>query len=332
MEGEEAGKKECGVETSATSHYCGTSANQIFCLHCDYKNIVFMSFVDVQLGLEPPANPVLKAHVDDSEILTEHSKDPNAVSKSNPVENFQELAKKLGEVTKSDHVSHKDIPFSEGTVIPLDKPDDVLYLPNPLKTQSPKLSHSTKVFLSLENVLQNHFSVEFLSNIENLYTCRSCVRKGIIRPPSELPPEQSKVGRYVVRKSYLFKSPSRLCLTLKRFKNSFYGGISMRMTKNNIKVLYPHEIDLTKYFIKENDLNEKFVYCLEAVVCHSGSLQFGHYTAYARHQVKGEWHWYYYSDTHHIRVDASEVINWPDAFMLFYKRMDNDTQQKVESK
>jgi hypothetical protein len=285
-----------------------------------------------QLGLAPPANPVLRAHGDDSEMLTELSKDPNAESKRAANENLLKLTAELDLVTKSDHVSHKEIPFSEGTVIPLDKPDDVLYLPNPLKTQPPKLSHAMKVFPSLEDVLDNHFRVEFLSNIENLYTCRSCVRQRLIPPPSEVPPEQSKVGRYVVRKSYLFKSPSRLCLTLKRFKNSFYGGISMGMTKNNIKVLYPHMIDLTKYFIKENDPSEKFVYCLEAVVCHSGSLQFGHYTAYARHQVKGEWHWYYYSDTHHIRVDASEVINWPDAFMLFYKRMDNDTQQKVESK
>ena len=291
-----------------------------------------MPFVDVQLGLEPPANPVLKAHVDDSEIPSELSKDPNEESKREAEENFLELTKKLCKVAQSDHVSHKEIPFSEGTVIPLDKQDDVLYLPNPLKTQPPKLSQGTKENLSLEDVLYNHFREEFLSNIENLYTCRSCVRKRLIPQPSKVPSEQSKVCRYVVRKSYLFKSPSRLCLTLKRFKNSFYGGISMGMTKNNIKVHYPHVIDLTKYFIKENDLNEKFVYCLEAVVCHSGDLQAGHYTAYARHQIMGEWHWYYYNDTFHKRVDASEVINSTGAFMLFYKRMDNDTQQKVESK
>jgi hypothetical protein len=157
------------------------SASQVFCLHCDYKNIVFTTFVDIPLGLAPPANPLLKAHGDDSEMLTELSKDPNAESKRAANENLLKLTAELDLVTKSDHVSHKDIPFSEGTVIPLDKPDDVLYLPNPLKTQPPKLSQGTKENLSLEDVLYNHFREEFLSNIENFYTCRSCVRKRLIR-------------------------------------------------------------------------------------------------------------------------------------------------------
>jgi ubiquitin carboxyl-terminal hydrolase 16/45 len=66
-----------------------------------------------------------------------------------------------------------------------------------------------------------------------------------------------------------------------------------------------------------SEVLEKQIYKLFGVVVHSGTMSGGHYVAYVRHQeqytidnnLRGEDHWFYYSDTTYKEVPLRNVLN-----------------------
>lgn len=63
--------------------------------------------------------------------------------------------------------------------------------------------------------------------------------------------------------------------------------------------------------------------CVDGVCNHMGSLNGGHYTAFARNA--GDDQWYQYNDERVSRIAAQEVAG-PEAYVLYYERMDTDGQ------
>lgn len=297
------------VSPKIAEDYGGTSANQVFCLHCSYKSLVFSPFFDIQLSLTPHDLSIAKLD-QASDDLTMLSKDPFAESKQEANSNFSGLIRKLDEgVTTNGHVplSYIDYEMSETCKSIVTSP---LYIPTPLTTKQPKLDHSkNESALILEDIVYNNFREDFLNNVDNFYICSSCDKKEKIT---------DKMMRFIVRKSFLLESPEVLVLTFKRFKKSS-DSLFSNYTKNSVKVNYGETLDMTPYFIKK-DPEEKFNYELQAVVCHNGNLQSGHYTAYAKHTLVDESSWIYFSDQYWKKVDAKDAIGNPCAFMLFYKR------------
>ena len=96
-----------------------------------------------------------------------------------------------------------------------------------------------------------------------------------------------KEHRRASKKFDLWKTPDILVVHLKRFSSSGW-----RRDKIDILVDFPVEgLDLTQRVIdKENGKEE--IYDLIAVDNHYGGLGGGHYTAYARNFVDGEWYEY----------------------------------------
>lgn len=70
----------------------------------------------------------------------------------------------------------------------------------------------------------------------------------------------------------------------------------------------------------ETDDKSKVVYDLYAVSNHYGSLNGGHYTAYAQNQINKRW--YEFDDTEVSRVDPSKVPT-KASYVLFYRRRKN---------
>ena len=64
-------------------------------------------------------------------------------------------------------------------------------------------------------------------------------------------------------------------------------------------------------------------YALKAVVCHSGSLSFGHYTAFVSRTVNGEQQWYDVSDSDVRKASLSEVLK-SQAYILLYETSGGD--------
>jgi hypothetical protein len=104
----------------------------------------------------------------------------------------------------------------------------------------------------------------------------------------------------------IFKAPNILILTLQRFKSGH---------KNSDLIDFPIEgLDLKPY-VKMHD--SEMLYDLYAVVNHSGSLSFGHYTAKCLNETTQRWH--NYNDSMVSDIDSNSIVN-NSAYVLFYKR------------
>ncbi len=65
------------------------------------------------------------------------------------------------------------------------------------------------------------------------------------------------------------------------------------------------------------DQKSQLIYDLYGVVNHSGSISFGHYTAYCKNKHTGKW--YEHNDSSVSEVDESQIVS-SAAYILFYER------------
>jgi len=86
------------------------------------------------------------------------------------------------------------------------------------------------------------------------------------------------------------------------------------------KVIFPIEgLDMRKYVIDMKDSASPILYDLYGISNHMGSLNGGHYTAYCKNSMDGEW--YEFNDSQVTVVSASELCT-SNAYLLFYRRRD----------
>ncbi|CAJ1444690.1 unnamed protein product [Effrenium voratum] len=113
--------------------------------------------------------------------------------------------------------------------------------------------------------------------------------------------------------------PPVLVLQLKRFQYTRWYRDRL-----NAPVNFPlHNLDLTSYCTASSRESFKIppVYDLAALSKHIGSLGGGHYVAYARSSIDGEW--YHYDDSSVRRCSEEEVSSDKvGAYVLFYIRRD----------
>jgi len=114
------------------------------------------------------------------------------------------------------------------------------------------------------------------------------------------------------KKMDLWKVPDVLILHLKRFKYSKYSR-----DKLDTLVEFPLEgLDLAPFVVNEDE-SKNAIYDLYAVSNHFGGLGGGHYTAFAKNIVDGQW--YNLDDSSVSRVDPARIRS-PAAYVLFYIR------------
>ena len=119
--------------------------------------------------------------------------------------------------------------------------------------------------------------------------------------------------------------PNNLIIHLKRFDNM--------LNKNNVFVHYPHELDLTSFWVsdyngempKDNGVSlplrgqkPPFRYNLFAVASHSGTLYGGHYTSFVD---KGSLGWCNFDDVSWRKIKRENEYITPNAYVLFYRRV-----------
>uniref|UniRef100_UPI00398E3989 ubiquitin carboxyl-terminal hydrolase 43a isoform X2 n=1 Tax=Pristiophorus japonicus TaxID=55135 RepID=UPI00398E3989 len=132
----------------------------------------------------------------------------------------------------------------------------------------------------------------------------------------------------------LWTLPDILIIHLKRFRQ-----VGERRTKLSTLVKFPLiGIDMTPHVVKRTpssknflshwspwrrprapsgNSQENYVYDLYAVCNHHGSMQGGHYTAYCRNSVDGQW--YGYDDSNAELIPEGEVCT-RGAYILFYQK------------
>ncbi|XP_026217330.1 ubl carboxyl-terminal hydrolase 18 [Anabas testudineus] len=156
---------------------------------------------------------------------------------------------------------------------------------------------------SLEGCMNSFFEPQDLTGIN----CCFCPQCGTKTP--------SKQG------FKLLTLPPILCIHLKRFRNS--RGYTQKL---DCEVTFPETFDFleTKEAFSTHFAQNDCRYTLYAVVVHSGSAMFGHYTAYVRHRMNRAW---YHADDSYVHQ-----VSWEDvqrtyggryretAYILMYRR------------
>ncbi|KAI1353065.1 hypothetical protein F5Y01DRAFT_67231 [Xylaria sp. FL0043] len=124
-----------------------------------------------------------------------------------------------------------------------------------------------------------------------------------------------KEHRRASKKLDLWKTPDILIIHLKRFSSSGF-----RRDKLETLVDFPTEdLDISSRVLQtEEGKQEK--YDLIGVDCHYGGLGGGHYTAYAKSFMDGQW--YSYNDSSVSKTTTDRIVD-SSAYMLFYRRRSN---------
>ncbi|KAL5205334.1 hypothetical protein ABZP36_033543 [Zizania latifolia] len=125
-----------------------------------------------------------------------------------------------------------------------------------------------------------------------------------------------KEHRQASKKLDLWRLPEILIIHLKRFSYSRY-------TKNKLETFvdFPvHDLDLSQYIGNRGQQMSNH-YQLYAISNHYGSMGGGHYTAYVYHEGKKGW---YDFDDRHVGPVSEDSIKTSAAYVLFYRRIQND--------
>lgn len=155
--------------------------------------------------------------------------------------------------------------------------------------------------LTLYDCLDNFMTPEKLESV----TCERCSEK------------QGKTN--VTKQFSLWTLPQMLVVQLKRF-DALSGGLR----KINKFVQAPLKLNLTKYVshprvtsqAKDNP-NALQIYDLKGIVCHSGQLHGGHYTAKCYRKDEG---WYHFNDSHVQKItDPEKTLQSSTNYMFFYE-------------
>ncbi|CAE7672687.1 USP21, partial [Symbiodinium pilosum] len=93
---------------------------------------------------------------------------------------------------------------------------------------------------------------------------------------------------------------------------------SSSIEKDNTFVRFPFELDLSQWLPGPPAKGEQ--YRLYAVVNHSGSLSYGHYTAYCKVGEGADRKWYLFNDARVTPASESDVVS-QEAYLLFYERL-----------
>ena len=142
--------------------------------------------------------------------------------------------------------------------------------------------------LKLEELLNNFNELEKLTK-DNKWFCPKC-----------------KQFQLADKKMEIFTINEVVIIHLKRFRNN-------RKIDNLVE--FPIEgLDLGSYLSNKSD---KDIYDLFAVANHVGGLHGGHYFAYCKNCIDGEW--YEFNDSHVSKIDNKKVVS-ENAYVLFYKR------------
>ena len=149
--------------------------------------------------------------------------------------------------------------------------------------------------VTLEDCLNEFGKTETLSE-QNAWYCPRC-----------------KEHRRADKQFELWKVPDVLVMHLKRFSSA-----RNFRDKLELKVEYPVEgLDLST-MVRDKSDGKSLIYDLTAVDNHYGGLGGGHYTAFAKNAVTGNW--YDYNDSHASLVKDPESVVQKNAYLLFYRR------------
>ena len=212
------------------------------------------------------------------------------------------LTNQLINFIEQDQTSHKSLltiivhPYSNFSFLNFNKFSMYTVTPTNCPKSKKKLPHQ-------QNLLDLFESFAAEEKIENICTCDKC---GDIN--------------YTYQKKDIHKFPKILIIHIKRFKNE--------IEKNEEKIEFPEEVDLSKY----NNKGNQGKYTLNSAVFHQGTLISGHYTAIFKYLPTNQWT--FCNDTKikfltgdkimglNPAYNKDDISSVGDGYILFYRKND----------
>ncbi|CAG8597624.1 21587_t:CDS:10 [Cetraspora pellucida] len=115
--------------------------------------------------------------------------------------------------------------------------------------------------------------------------------------------------------------PESLCIQIKRFRFESYFS-----SKIATHVQFPMEgLDMSPYCKGTNESSDNSKYSLYGLINHRGVIGGGHYVAYVKNPIDGNW--YEFDDTYVTRKSATEISRL-EAYVLFYKKTNPEKEQE----
>jgi ubiquitin C-terminal hydrolase len=155
-----------------------------------------------------------------------------------------------------------------------------------------------------------------IHGVINLHDCIDLWRQGEqLIDDNRIYCDDCKKLENAFRQIGVWKFAPVLIIHLRRFRES-----KGHIVKNDVIVEYPLEFQSSDYSESTDriDRGDEGVYDLIAVVCHSGTLHFGHYVSIVR-DCNAIDEWYLMNDSEVSKVDNSRVQN-DNAYVLIYQQ------------
>jgi ubiquitin C-terminal hydrolase len=115
--------------------------------------------------------------------------------------------------------------------------------------------------------------------------------------------------------------PERMIIQLKLFnfelKETPMGWMPVA-NKTEARVKFPHKIDMSPYKSDLNPDDKEYKYELYAIIKHSGNTRGGHYVAYVKNMINGQW---FLFDDDDVWGVVKEEVDDVKPYMLFYRRL-----------
>ncbi|ETN82645.1 hypothetical protein NECAME_01930 [Necator americanus] len=159
--------------------------------------------------------------------------------------------------------------------------------------------------VSLEDCISAFFSPDRLVG-DDMYSCDRC-----------------KKLRNGVKTCRISRLPEVLCIHIKRFRHDSYCS-----SKVSTRVSFPLvELDLSPFSSTSENVP---LYDLTGFITHEGSgADSGHYLAYCRNEVDGNW--YEYDDSTLTKLDSAHVLT-KEAYVLLYQKRPSLSVEVARSK
>lgn len=292
------------IQTPVERIFGNYQAHRVECLECDYKSWTFHFSIDINLDIDKEEVwRMREKFVEEKKIAAQKVVQREKGLRENSVNGHYQLTATYW------NAQEDPAPY-------VDANKDKLFCPAPNYKESQSSNDETA---QLTNLLDDYFHREILNDQENYYSCVKCRKKDEGKKKDYFGKTDPK---FITKTFFLYNPSPVLVIVLKRFKktNSYSWMSSGGFTKIDTEVQFPFDLDMTKYFIKQNNPSETFKYTLHGIVVHGGGLGGGHYTAYAKHIIEGKERWFYASDSYVNEVDKGQVAR-AQAYMLFYSRV-----------
>lgn len=170
-----------------------------------------------------------------------------------------------------------------------------------------KCSNCANVTRKIDPIIDLSLELTNLTNNDSIYDCLDSFTNNEVLDNYRCP--NCNKNSKPVKSLKIHKASPILSIQLKRFKHNLSG-----FQKNDLIIKNPHYLNLSQYLSDNAIDSEQYFYELFALVCHTGTVNTGHYIVIIKN-LNNQWLRF---DDSVITLITNEQVEATNAYLLFY--------------